>query len=737
MFRLAAIATLLLLITASSFASVENYEGGKDDFIPFLDTVFNSGQRSAKASSVPMKALFFVSSLIDFAADMKNNPRKLPDVRGVVPAYRASLGKLYPGTKVKILGLEKEDGGAGIRTLVIFPEKCAAKPSQFIEARLLMSKLSTPQGIKILFPSKTFGRVHMEHISDPHWVNADGTSLSASSKPVKSLKRALMFGAAIFDHPPKWFNKKRRAVFRKVIRQRVPGARVSMRVTVDDGFDKNNRFKAIANILVEARGKEKEMQKLRRTVEYAANTIWKRKRWGRVHVEGGVRLGWTGASCHAPINRNGCCRASFKITIPNMLPRKFNRDPAGCNNCIGSMKKIIEDKLMDPRKRDALPSVNIFPTSGPEPGSTDVIVDITVKPDNSEKLVPLVQDLDDDPRLIFTPEQWGDIIVEPPSTTPQCEIGEIKCNPSSIWPYADCINPLGDDDHCGSCGSKCTGGDHCVGGECIPPIDPKRFFECPIEQTHCEDGCFNLLTSDIHCGTCLQQCKSGQVCSGGECVPACADLETRCRSISGYYCINTLWNKQNCGACGNRCAANETCSFGKCVANCASGQTRCTTSTSYICANLLNNGANCGACGRPCSQGQYCQNGRCLSPPPPSLTPTPTPTPILPPKDSCGGCAFNEICIDKTCVTAGSDCTGKGICEVCGSGGRTCQFNRSNSVAGTQIVCSNGISQYRDTCGCIGHRLQGSCPVSKICMSGVARINVCIPEFLVSNYSGR
>lgn len=119
------------------------------------------------------------------------------------------------------------------------------------------------------------------------------------------------------------------------------------------------------------------------------------------------------------------------------------------------------------------------------------------------------------------------------------------------------------------------------------------------------------------------------------------------------------------------------------------------TSTSYICANLLINSANCGACGRQCSQVQYCQNDRCLSPHQPNLTPMPTPAPkpILPPKDSCGGCAFNDICIDKTCVTAGSGCTGKGLCEICGSRGRTCKFNRSNIVAGTQIVCSNGISQ--------------------------------------------
>jgi hypothetical protein len=85
----------------------------------------------------------------------------------------------------------------------------------------------------------------------------------------------------------------------------------------------------------------------------------------------------------------------------------------------------------------------------------------------------------------------------------------------------------------------------------------------PFNNLSCGNSCVNTQTNAAHCGACQNACATGQFCSGGACVVACAAGQTQC----GTSCVTVATDARNCGFCGNSCAFNETCSAGACVSD--------------------------------------------------------------------------------------------------------------------------------------------------------------------------
>ncbi len=76
------------------------------------------------------------------------------------------------------------------------------------------------------------------------------------------------------------------------------------------------------------------------------------------------------------------------------------------------------------------------------------------------------------------------------------------------------------------------------------PNDDK--IACPGGQTECNGLCEDLQSDDKNCGACANVCKTGEVCSNGQCTLNCATGETNC---SGS-CADLQTSSTHCGACG-------------------------------------------------------------------------------------------------------------------------------------------------------------------------------------------
>jgi hypothetical protein len=71
-----------------------------------------------------------------------------------------------------------------------------------------------------------------------------------------------------------------------------------------------------------------------------------------------------------------------------------------------------------------------------------------------------------------------------------------------------CTNLNSDENNCGACGIRCTGGHHCTSAQCT----------CPGGFTVCSGLCVNTMHNAEHCGSCGNECAGYQVCMGGVCV---------------------------------------------------------------------------------------------------------------------------------------------------------------------------------------------------------------------------
>ena len=182
-----------------------------------------------------------------------------------------------------------------------------------------------------------------------------------------------------------------------------------------------------------------------------------------------------------------------------------------------------------------------------------------------------------------------------------------------------CVDLRNDKNNCGSCGNVCSqfGGGCCepdathTAPYCDPPFSNQHCGRCLAAKV-CPAGlrccatenqnadCFNVDTSDTHCGECGNACRSPATCVGGSCVcpqgrPPCegtdshgpliccasstATRDVRCCNNpppnQGLGCYNVKWTGANphCGQCDNACRSPATCVNGVCV--CPSGRSPC------------------------------------------------------------------------------------------------------------------------------------------------------------------
>ena len=96
---------------------------------------------------------------------------------------------------------------------------------------------------------------------------------------------------------------------------------------------------------------------------------------------------------------------------------------------------------------------------------------------------------------------------------------------------------------------------------------------CYAPEICCTSICVDLSTNLHHCGSCTNNCTSGNYdkgdgCSGGQCTcqggSGCDGDEGSvcCPGVSS--CVDTTYNDQNCGECGNECWGGQMCSGGWC-----------------------------------------------------------------------------------------------------------------------------------------------------------------------------
>jgi hypothetical protein len=179
-----------------------------------------------------------------------------------------------------------------------------------------------------------------------------------------------------------------------------------------------------------------------------------------------------------------------------------------------------------------------------------------------------------------------------------------------------CVDVRVDRDNCGTCGNKCAAGQMCSGGQCAPA--------CAEGQTGCDGRCVDTTSDPANCGACGTKCASAGVanacvsgqCTFGACKPGFAD----CDGDLANGCEKSVdADMANCGGCGIEClpahATGGACTGGACgYAACESTFADCDGRKANGCeTNTAIDGANCGACGVVCSGGAVCVSGGCAT----------------------------------------------------------------------------------------------------------------------------
>ncbi len=189
--------------------------------------------------------------------------------------------------------------------------------------------------------------------------------------------------------------------------------------------------------------------------------------------------------------------------------------------------------------------------------------------------------------------QDGGIVIPDAGDPTRCRSEETLCEEDG---NAECVYLDSDEENCGECGNACepAGDENAIGWTCADP-EADGVGECSCGQTGalcdgsagatcCNDakgvGCFDLTSSDDHCGSCTTPCTDTDMadhCESSVCV--CGDLGSGCEGSlestccmddvdgTGARCADLLSSEQDCGACGAVCQPpmGDRCRNGQCV----------------------------------------------------------------------------------------------------------------------------------------------------------------------------
>src|SRR5258706_228254 len=104
---------------------------------------------------------------------------------------------------------------------------------------------------------------------------------------------------------------------------------------------------------------------------------------------------------------------------------------------------------------------------------------------------------------------------------------------------------------------------------CKPQVISGRTGECPFSV--CGHQCRDLNNDEQHCGTCGPGCAGGQACSAGRCVDSCGAQLANCDGS----CVDLSNDTLSCGSCGRICPRGTGCLQGDCIAACTAGMDPC------------------------------------------------------------------------------------------------------------------------------------------------------------------
>jgi hypothetical protein len=221
--------------------------------------------------------------------------------------------------------------------------------------------------------------------------------------------------------------------------------------------------------------------------------------------------------------------------------------------------------------------------------------------------------------------------------------GQVTCPPSAqtctdaAGGKVYCADTQHDPGNCGACGHVCPSNATCTAGTCQGGGGTGTYpglAACP--GANGAPMCTNLTSDPANCGACGTVCTSGQSCYGGQCAsapppPTCPPDATTCTDAAGgkTYCTNLAYDPGNCGACGMVCPAGNACQNGACMqamspdggapasdgggtSTCPAPMIPCDDPTKGMyCADVTKDPANCGGCRITCTAAQICAQGKC------------------------------------------------------------------------------------------------------------------------------
>ena len=305
----------------------------------------------------------------------------------------------------------------------------------------------------------------------------------------------------------------------------------------------------------------------------------------------------------------------------------------------------------------------------------------------------------------------------------RCTGGEFcregKCIPICAYvscaPGESCVDGTCKKDKC--VGVTCSKGQRCVEGKCVRDAcasgkcqlgrvchhgscsgDPCKGIKCPGSRVFCSVSSLERTAQCVLPKPCKvdSACANDQICVAGVCVdPGCYDPKKPCPS--GQVCLKGKCQKDPCVSttCGN----DEFCHDGLCIRSCAG----VTCSSGQVCKGGRCVTDPCSA--TTCGAGKKCVNGQCEP-------------------DHCGtgnACKFNRLCVANTCI--------QDACRFikCPVASQRCKLAQCTSPPACQLDKECPGTQLCVKGRCAPSRCDSSNPCKKdeVCQDGSCKVNPC------------